>query len=55
MGNTLWLINILKDQPWIGFLLGFLFISIMFGAKNLIVYLYAKNQQQKYSATEQDS
>lgn len=47
MGNTLWFITILKDQPWIGFLIGLVFISIMFGSKNLIVYFYSKNQEKK--------
>ncbi len=47
MGNTLWFITILKDQPWIGFLIGLAFITVMFGSKNLIVYFYAKNQEKK--------
>jgi len=47
MGNTLWFITLLKDSPWIGFLIGLGFITIMFGSKNLIVYLYARSQEQK--------
>ncbi len=47
MGNTLWFIDILKDRPWLGFLIGLVFIAIMFGSKNLVVYIYAKNQEKK--------
>ena len=52
MGNTLWFINILKEQPWIGFLIGLGFITIMFGSKNLIVYYYAKSQEKKRKEME---
>ncbi|MCB1869379.1 MAG: hypothetical protein KDI43_12865 [Gammaproteobacteria bacterium] len=52
MGNTLWFITILKEQPWIGFLIGLLFVATMFGSKNLIVYFYAKNQEKKKVASE---
>jgi len=55
MGNTLWFITILKDQPWLGFLIGLVFVSLMFGAKNLIVYLYAKKQEKKRAAPQQDN
>lgn len=47
MGNTLWFITILKDKPWLGFLIGLAFITIMFASKNLIVYFYAKGQEKK--------
>lgn len=54
MGNTMWFINILKDHPWIGFLVGLLFVTIMFGSKNLIVYFYAKNQEKKKTTSAAD-
>ena len=54
MGNTMWFITILKDYPWLGFLVGLLFVAIMFGSKNLIVYFYAKNQEKKNSASTPD-
>jgi len=54
MGNTLWFITILRDQPWLGFLIGLVFVGIMFGSKNLIVYLYAKNRERRNSASEHD-
>ena len=47
MGNTLWFITILKDQPWIGFLIGLVFLVFMFGSKNLVVYLYSRSQEKK--------
>lgn len=51
MGNSLWFITILKDQPWIGFLIGLAFVALMFGSKNLIVYLYARHQEKSDSAS----
>lgn len=47
MGNTLWFISILRDQPWIGFLIGLVFLAFMFGSKNLVVYLYSRSQEKK--------
>jgi len=47
MGNTLWFITILRDQPWIGFLIGLVFLTFMFGSKNLVVYLYSRSQEKK--------
>ena len=47
MGNTLWFITILRDQPWIGFLIGLVFLAFMFGSKNLVVYLYSRSQEKK--------
>ena len=44
MGNSMWFISILRDQPWLGFLIGLAFVAVMFGSKNLIVYLYSRNQ-----------
>jgi hypothetical protein len=52
MGNSLWFITILKDKPWLGFLIGLGFITIMFLAKNLVVYLYSKNQEKKAALEE---
>ncbi len=53
MGNSLWFISILRDQPWIGFLIGLGFITIMFGSKNLVVYLYSKNSEKKAREEQQ--
>ena len=47
MGNTLWFINLLKDQPWIGFLIGLVFVAVMFGSKNLVIYFYAKSKEKQ--------
>lgn len=47
MGNTLWFITLLQEKPWAGFLIGLVFVVIMFGSKNLIVYLYARNQEKQ--------
>lgn len=44
MGNTLWFINLLKDQPLIGFLIGLVFVAVMFGSKNLVIYFYARHK-----------
>jgi len=52
MGSTLWFISLLKEQPWVGFLVGLLFVSIMFGSKNIIIYLYSRNQQKKRTTDE---
>lgn len=55
MGNTLWFITLLQEKPWAGFLIGLAFAVIMFGSKNLIVYLYARNQEKKRRAVAQSS
>ncbi|MCW8886183.1 MAG: hypothetical protein OQK12_13180 [Motiliproteus sp.] len=47
MGNTLWFINLLRDHPVVGFMIGLVFAAVMFGSKNLIVYLYSKRKQTK--------
>jgi len=47
MGNTLWFITILKEKPWLGFLIGLVFITIMFASKNLVVYFYSRSQAKK--------
>ena len=47
MGNTLWFITILKEKPWLGFLIGLCFMAVMFLSKNLIVYLYSKNKNKE--------
>jgi hypothetical protein len=47
MGNTLWFITLLKEKPWVGFLIGLVFLAFMFLSKNLIVYLYSRNQETK--------
>ncbi|MCB1856996.1 MAG: hypothetical protein KDI63_01910 [Gammaproteobacteria bacterium] len=47
MGNTIWFITILQEKPWVGFLIGLVFLGLMFGSKNLIVYFYSKNQERK--------
>jgi len=55
MGNTLWFITILQEKPWVGFLIGLAFMTVMFGSKNLIVYFYAKNQEKKKQTQAQQS
>jgi hypothetical protein len=52
MGNTLWFITILKDKPWLGILIGLAFLAVMFLSKNLVVYLYMKNQEKKKALEE---
>ncbi len=47
MGNSLWFITILQEKPWLGFLIGLTFMSVMFFSKNLIVYFYSRNQAAK--------
>ena len=47
MGGTLWFINLLKDQPWIGFLIGLAFVAVMFGSQNLVIYFYAKHREKQ--------
>lgn len=54
MGNSLWFITILQEKPWLGFLIGLCFMAVMFLSKNLIVYLYSKNQE-KQAKKEQES
>ena len=51
MGNTLWFITILRDQPWLGFLIGLLFAALMFGSKNLVIFFYSRSQQKKRQLT----
>ncbi len=50
MGNSIWFISILKDSPWLGFLIGLGFATIMFGAKNLIIYFYSKQRESQVGA-----
>ncbi|MCP3866729.1 MAG: hypothetical protein GY703_01245 [Gammaproteobacteria bacterium] len=50
MGNTLWFITLLRDQPWFGFLIGMVFLAFMFGSKNLVVYFYSRSQERKKKA-----
>jgi len=52
MGNSIWFISILKDSPWLGFLIGLAFVTIMFGAKNLILYLYSKQRESQAGAQD---
>jgi hypothetical protein len=52
MGNTLWFISLLKDHPWAGFLIGLGFVTVMFGSKNLIVYLYSRSQEKQKQRPE---
>jgi hypothetical protein len=47
MGNSLWFITILQEKPWLGFIIGLCFMSIMFLSKNLVVFLYSRNQEKK--------
>ncbi|MEA3304010.1 MAG: hypothetical protein U9Q75_12130 [Pseudomonadota bacterium] len=52
MGNTLGFITILQEKPWLGMLIGLCFMAVMFLSKNLIVYLYMKNQEKKKALEE---
>ncbi|MFK5894403.1 MAG: hypothetical protein QM504_14365 [Pseudomonadota bacterium] len=52
MGNSLWFITILQEKPWLGFLIGLCFMSVMFLSKNLIVYLYSKNKEKNDAKLE---
>ena len=52
MGNTLGFITILQEKPWLGMLMGLAFMAVMFLSKNLIVYLYMKNQEKKKALEE---
>jgi len=52
MSHTIWFITILKDYPWIGFLIGLVFVTVMFGTKNLAIYFYSKHQEQQKKAGE---
>lgn len=54
MGNTIWFITILKEYPWLGFMIGLVFVTFMFGAKNLIIYLYSKRleEEKKFSSPD---
>ena len=54
MGNTLWFITILKEQPWIGVLIGLSFFTVMFLSKNLIVYLYSRNSEKKAKISQSE-
>lgn len=47
MGGTLGFINLLRDQPLVGFLIGLVFVGMMFGAKNLVIYFYAKRHERR--------
>jgi hypothetical protein len=53
MGNTLWFITILKDQPWWGIVIGLVFFAFMFLSKNLIVYLYSRSKAKQQAAERQ--
>ena len=53
MGNTLWFITILQEKPWLGFLIGLCFMAVMFLSKNLIVYLYSKNQEKEAQSVKE--
>jgi hypothetical protein len=52
MGNTLGFITILQEKPWLGMLIGLCFMAVMFLSKNLVVYLYMKNQEKKKALEE---
>lgn len=52
MGNSLWFIELLKEQPAAGFGIGLVFAAFMFGSKNLIVYLYSRSQGKKLEAQQ---
>ncbi|MFC1684261.1 hypothetical protein ACFL0R_02165 [Pseudomonadota bacterium] len=47
MTKSMAFISILRDNPIIGFGIGLLFMAVMFGAKNIVIYLYSKQQEKK--------
>jgi hypothetical protein len=47
MGGSMAFINLLRDHPLVGLLIGLGFFIIMFGSKNLIVYFYAKSKEKE--------
>ena len=47
MGGSMAFINLLRDHPLVGLLIGLGFFIIMFGSKNLIVYFYAKSKEKQ--------
>jgi|FLOH01.1.fsa_nt_gi hypothetical protein len=47
MGNSLWFITLLQEKPLAGFAIGLVFLAFMFGAKNLVMYLYTKKKERK--------
>jgi hypothetical protein len=56
MGGSMAFINLLRDHPLVGLLIGLGFFIIMFGSKNLIVYFYAKSKEkQKDKDSNSDS
>jgi hypothetical protein len=56
MGGSMAFINLLRDHPLVGLLIGLGFFIIMFGSKNVIVYFYAKSKEkQKDKDSNSDS
>lgn len=55
MGGSMWFITILKEQPWIGIIIGLFFFAFMFLSKNLIVYLYSRSQAKQKALEEAES
>lgn len=45
-------IELLRDYPWAGFLIGLVFFAVMIGSKNLVIYFYAKSQKKKQEMEE---
>jgi len=44
MHGPLWFIELLRNHPLAGFAIGLLFAALMFGSKNLLIYLYARHR-----------
>jgi len=44
MGDSLWFITLLQENPLVGFAIGLVFLALMFGSKNLVMRLYAKKK-----------
>ncbi|WP_210397007.1 hypothetical protein [Motiliproteus sediminis] len=45
MNSPLWFIDLLREHPLAGFAIGLLFAALMFGSKNLVIYLYDRHRQ----------
>jgi len=52
--NVIAFITLLQEHPMVGFLLALLFFVLMFGIKNVIVYLYSRNFEKKKHQQEED-
>jgi hypothetical protein len=50
--NIISFINLIKDHPAVGFLIGLAFFAFMFGIKNVIVLLYSRQFEKEKALRE---